>query len=712
MTAFSPGKWIGVILDKPKGKNNGTVQGKEYFRCEENHGIFVRPSQVVVLDGSGSSSADSTSADRSKIPMKISALRKPRSYGKLLNKEDEGHEQHSMLRRPSKSAVSLKLTSSSEKLKESLVEVSGGSSSNENVSVRSTISSDVVSPVDTSGDLPKSFVSEKVAQLEARDIERTAAESGAWLPPSNMSESVELEYLRNEVRDLTSKLETLRIKRQEDKQKFVEFEKCKIQLQQLKEFKLKITESNAELQRQLQQAKKDAKEAMEAREQFQTEGPDVAEMIEMATLDKEMAEEKAEMLQQKLATMEEHLVDVESELEMIKREISEKGVEFMSSNLHEKQLEEQNERLREALVRIRDISTHDKRQIQRLMKEIQSVKDSSMEIQRKNENFTRDVENYERLLSELKEQVDVAMGAEEMVEQLTEKNLHLESKLRETEESIEDYEQMHQIDEEMHEGLKESMKELNLELDKSNCALNEAMQWPISFSYHYLKRELEKSQSQVIEKDSIVCKYRERTAQLQQELDNCKEEIERLIGAAQKQSEKECLFPGKFNLLQTRAWSECPMAEDGIKKEHVLQSHKAELWSFLSKFRYYINALAVMLYKFQSALLQCSVERLSTLAQLRLEICNQEKSIDYYFEVFKRNDVDEKTSLDNLQKAIAYFKASSRLFDSHLEIETFNSMQPLKIVEESLGSVIEVADLFSHLCSQIESRSSMLPGEL
>lgn len=45
-TQFQPGKWIGVILDEPKGKNNGIVQGKEYFKCNENHGLFVRAAQV------------------------------------------------------------------------------------------------------------------------------------------------------------------------------------------------------------------------------------------------------------------------------------------------------------------------------------------------------------------------------------------------------------------------------------------------------------------------------------------------------------------------------------------------------------------------------------------------------------------------------------------------------------------------------------------
>lgn len=30
--AFASGKWVGVILDEPKGKNNGTVKGQMYFK--------------------------------------------------------------------------------------------------------------------------------------------------------------------------------------------------------------------------------------------------------------------------------------------------------------------------------------------------------------------------------------------------------------------------------------------------------------------------------------------------------------------------------------------------------------------------------------------------------------------------------------------------------------------------------------------------------
>lgn len=45
-TNFALGKWAGVELDEPNGKNDGTVVGKKYFECEQGHGTFVRFSQL------------------------------------------------------------------------------------------------------------------------------------------------------------------------------------------------------------------------------------------------------------------------------------------------------------------------------------------------------------------------------------------------------------------------------------------------------------------------------------------------------------------------------------------------------------------------------------------------------------------------------------------------------------------------------------------
>ncbi|KAH0617897.1 hypothetical protein JD844_016616 [Phrynosoma platyrhinos] len=40
---FSTSTWVGVELHFPVGKHDGTVKGKEYFRCKPRHGVFVRP---------------------------------------------------------------------------------------------------------------------------------------------------------------------------------------------------------------------------------------------------------------------------------------------------------------------------------------------------------------------------------------------------------------------------------------------------------------------------------------------------------------------------------------------------------------------------------------------------------------------------------------------------------------------------------------------
>ncbi|XP_010292209.1 PREDICTED: CAP-Gly domain-containing linker protein 4, partial [Phaethon lepturus] len=62
MTKFAPGFWCGIELDKPHGKNDGSVGGVQYFSCLPRYGIFAPPSRVQRLTGSLDSLTETSSS--------------------------------------------------------------------------------------------------------------------------------------------------------------------------------------------------------------------------------------------------------------------------------------------------------------------------------------------------------------------------------------------------------------------------------------------------------------------------------------------------------------------------------------------------------------------------------------------------------------------------------------------------------------------------
>ncbi|KRZ79020.1 Dynactin subunit 1 [Trichinella papuae] len=770
-TQFSAGKWIGVILDEPKGKNNGLVQGKEYFRCEANHGIFVRPAQVKLIEN------ESVTAENSKtLNPSTSGLPRPKIDPKSIKKEIARPTATSVSKQTSarepqlvfkprpfvKQSASLEKVapaegsvSDTERMCQSDVVTLDDHQEVEDAEVSGTTeeekdhscSGELVDPKRTEvadlnddhhhtrseGKQQRLSVSKQVALLE-REINAAEKQSVSL----SMSEGVELEYLKSEVKDLSEKLETLRAKRHEDKQKLIDYERCKIQLQQLAEYKNRMVEVHSELQRQLQQAKKEAREAIEAREAYSEEMAGVSEAIEMATLDKEMAEEKAEMLCQELEVVKDRVRELELELEILKNELNENGASSCGTPtpFQIKQLEQQNDRMKEALVKVRDLSVQERATNERLNKELGVLKAEMAELQKKYDRLKLAEEDFENQITELKDQVDAAVGAEEMVEHLTAKNLSLEEELRTLMETIEDFEQMRVVDEELQESSRETEKELRMELDRMHGQIAE------------LKQQLQLANSRIADRESTIGKFRQQTASLLEQIQDYKDQLsiltepkknisnenddsisDRSVLATSRQmaelvdsqlckieledSRRENQFLRIFfsddftntggdsdcisiNLVFTRLIEKAkllieyvngifPRVPQGVQREHLFLSHKGEQWSYSLKFIYYLYCLISVLRKCENALNRCSVERLNKVAQLRSEITAQERLLSYYFNLLKDNNLDENTSLRNMEKLLAFFK---QFCETNYTAEQFDSNAVLIDMLSSLLSVV------------------------
>lgn len=336
-----------------------------------------------------------------------------------------------------------------------------------------------------------------------------------------LQQQQENEELKNQIRDLNEKLETLKLRRSEDKERLKEYDRMKTQFEQLLEFKSKIMDAQSQLQRDLQRAKQETKDAIEARDRHQEEMADLAENVEMITLDKEMAEEKADTLQIELDQTKERIEELQLDLEILKQEMQNKSGAIIdgvattggTTTYEFKQLEQQNQRLRETLVRLRDLSAHEKHEIQKLTKELETKKSEVAELNRTKEKLSQRIDEMESQIVELQELVDAALGAEEMVEQLADKKLELEDKVKLLEDEVAELEAL----EEVHEQLVESNHELELDLreevDMAHTAKREAI------------REKDAALETILDRDQTIMKFRELVQKLNDQLQELREKV-------------------------------------------------------------------------------------------------------------------------------------------------------------------------------------------
>uniref|UniRef100_A0A6B2EBH0 Dynactin subunit 1 n=1 Tax=Phlebotomus kandelakii TaxID=1109342 RepID=A0A6B2EBH0_9DIPT len=723
MTSFATGKWIGVILDEAKGKNNGTIKGTTYFTCPENHGTFVRPSQLVVLDDSGNPMEDTSPEEKPRSRLSSSRLSLTGSRQSLVGSRSQ--------------------------LASPAVEKNSG--------VTTTDGKETVSKIPEKRSMapPESSMSSKRSSfvetgfLETLKPQFTPGQSLTSPSPAltvedklaAVQQQQEIDSLKGQVKDLNEKLDTLRLRRAEDKERLREFDKMKTQFEQLQEFKQKIMDAQTQLQRELQRARQETKDAVEARDRHAEEMSDLTENVEMITLDKEMAEEKADTLQLELEQAKERNEELLLDLEILKAEMQNKGGDGqggVTTAYEYKQLEQHNVRLRETVVRLRDILAQNNHESQKILKELETKKSEVAELQRTKEKLSSINDELETQMVDLQEQVDAALGAEEMVEQLAEKKMELEDRVKSLQEEVTELEALEEVHEQLVESNHELEMDLREELDMAHAAKREAV------------REKDAALETIVDRDQTILKFRELVQKLNDQLQDMREKVNQETTKPSKDTIAETIdFKQMFaeSKAFTRAIDlqlrqiELMQANEHVRlltafmpdtfmnrgADHdavlvillvsrivfkadiivnqgrerfpqpttfdrgaILQAHDIHQFEFRSRLLHHVHNLQTIMHQFLFGLNSCTPELLLKAGASMPEMMAQEKTIDGIVELLKANQLDENSSTENLEKCISFFNA---MFSVLLASEQL--MNETQYVRDCIASIGAACDSIS-----------------
>lgn len=298
---------------------------------------------------------------------------------------------------------------------------------------------------------------EKPTSSRGRSPPSTTQRGPPALPPSH-----------RELEGLKTKLRILEKKRAEDRTKLQSLELLQTERDKFESIIQKLQSKYQPMQQEISDLRRQLKEGSAKYQELQAQQVENENVVEVATLDREMAEETAESLKTELDSLRQKYEELELEVEVLREENEELGKEMSPEEKTSQgwlQMERSNERLREALVRLRDITQQQeadlKQQVAELEQEVQ-------ELEKVKENYIQTQEKLaqsDSAIEDLRQQLDTALGAEEMIEELTEKNLSLTEQIQNLRSVVDDLESLKEVNDELEINHTETEKQMQEEID-------------------------------------------------------------------------------------------------------------------------------------------------------------------------------------------------------------------------------------------------------
>ncbi|KAI9666908.1 MAG: hypothetical protein M1831_001413 [Alyxoria varia] len=316
-----------------------------------------------------------------------------------------------------------------------------------------------------------------------------------------------------QIEDLETRLRMTEKKRDEDKERLKTLEHLKTEKDRFEGIIQKLQAKLHPQQQELVELRKTVKEQETKVQEAERTLADHETDVEMATVDREMAEEQAEAARIELDACKSTLEEMKLEVEVLREENQEFGREVSSeerSSLGWIHLERENERYRDAIVRLRDMTQDTeaelKDQIASLQQDLKDLSGVQEQFQETKERLSQS----QAAVEDLKQQLDTALGAEDMLEEMTEKNLTLTEQIDELKLTIEDLESLKELNDELELNHVEAEKQMQEELDFKDSILGDQRQ-------HAAQQD-----ERLADYEYTTNKFRELVANLQSHLEDMK----------------------------------------------------------------------------------------------------------------------------------------------------------------------------------------------
>lgn len=323
---------------------------------------------------------------------------------------------------------------------------------------------------------PSSVLSRASAPKIPHGLEKPASGRGRSPPTTSQRDPPTSSASSREVEDLKTKLRIMEKKRIEDREKLKNLERLQAERDKFEGIIQKLQSKYQPQQQEISDLKRQLKEEAARFKGLEAQQAENETVVEEATLDREMAEETAESLKMELDALRRKHEETELEVEVLREENLELGKEMSPEEKTSQgwlQMERSNERLREALMRLRDM-THQqeadlKDQVAELERDVQDLTAVKGEYLQTKEKLAQS----ETAIEDLRQQLDAALGAEEMIEELTEKNNVLNEQLDGLRAAVEDLESLKELNDELDINHTETEKQLQDEIDYNETVLAE-----------------------------------------------------------------------------------------------------------------------------------------------------------------------------------------------------------------------------------------------